>query len=274
MIYLFLPFIVTLLIIGIWIYFDNNNKKQFILKLAEFDKYSIINKQEKIKQNSEIFTYELMQAGLTIKQYKEGFFAFIILGLVFILSSIFYFPSFFSIIGIILGFICILGGGKLYIIISKKERSEKIDKDLGIFLSLINIILEAGGGLKNALFQVSKKANGLINQELLKEIAILEYEITNYSTIKAYKNFKKRVDSNNINKVIDFLILSEETGIGVKNIFTLQEEEMRKNTLYKIKGKISTLNLYLMLIIFIFIIPAIGAFIILPMMSGKIQMGY
>ncbi|RXI43578.1 hypothetical protein CRU99_07035 [Malaciobacter mytili] len=272
MIYSILPIIITLFLIIIWIYFDNKKKKHFIFKLTEFDSYSIINKQKEIEQNSKDFTLELIQAGLTTKQYKEGIAAFFVLGLVFILFSIFFFSSFFLILGIIFGLVCILGGGKLYILISKNERSTKIDEDLATFLNLINIILEAGGGLKNALFQVTKKANGLINQELLKEIAILEYEMTNYSTITAYKNLKKRVDSNNVNKMIDFLILSEETGVGVKNIFSLQGEEMRKSKLYKIKGKVNTLNLYLMLTIFIFILPAIGAFIILPMMSGKIEM--
>lgn len=270
MIYFLFPIIITILLILGWIYFDNLNRKKFISRLSEFDKHSIIDKENTSKD----ITFELLQAGLTLKQYKEGSLMFSILGIVIIfVSYMLIYPSFSSILGFILGLICIFFSGKAYLFISKKERAEKIDKDLGIFLNLINVILEAGGGLKNALFQVSKKANGIIHEELLKEIAILEYEMTNYTTVEAYKNLKKRVNTSNVNKVADFLILSEETGIGVKSIFAIQGEEMRKEKLYKIKGKVNTLNMYLMLTIFIFILPAIGAMLILPIMAGKIQIG-
>ncbi len=109
--------------------------------------------------------------------------------------------------------------------------------------------------MKNAFFTVSTRANGILNEELLKEIAILEYEMTNYSTKKAYENLKKRVDSDDVGKIVDFLILSEEAGIGVKNTFSTQSDEMRQEKFYKIKGKVNTLNMYLMLIIFILYCP-------------------
>ena len=71
----------------------------------------------------------------------------------------------------------------------------------------------------------------------------------------------------------NFLILSEEAGIGVKNIFSTQSDEMRQEKFYKIKGKVNTLNMYLMLIIFIFVLPALGAFIVFPMMAGSLEFG-
>ena len=161
----------------------------------------------------------------------------------------------------------------MYLEIAKGERVEKINNDLGVFLDLVNVILEAGGSLKNAFFEVSKRGVGIIDQELLKEVAILEYEMTNHSTKVAYENLKERVDSRELDKVIDFLILSEETGIGVKNIFTMQSDEMRKDKFYKIKGKVNTLNMYLMLIIFLFVLPAFAAFIIFPIMGGTLTIG-
>ena len=97
--------------------------------------------------------------------------------------------------------------------------------------------------------------------------------MTNYSTKKAYENMKKRIDSEDVAKIVDFLILSEEAGIGVKNIFASQSDEMRQEKFYKIKGKVNTLNMYLMLIIFIFVLPALGAFIVFPMMAGSLEMG-
>jgi len=48
---------------------------------------------------------------------------------------------------------------------------------------------------------------------------------------------------------------------------------MRQKEFYKIKGKANTLSLYLTLIIFVFILPTLGAFIIFPMMSGALNLG-
>lgn len=97
--------------------------------------------------------------------------------------------------------------------------------------------------------------------------------MTNYSTKVAYENLKNRIDSKEVDKIVDFLILSEETGIGVKNIFTMQSDVMRKEKFYKIKGKVNTLNMYLMLIIFLFVLPAFGAFVIFPIMGGTLKVG-
>ena len=81
------------------------------------------------------------------------------------------------------------------------------------------------------------------------------------------------MDSRDLDKIVDFLILSEETGLGVKNIFSTQSDEMRQKEFYKIKGKANTLSLYLTLIIFVFILPTLGAFIIFPMMAGSLNLG-
>ena len=270
----FLPVIIILIVIIVWYLYDRQQKQRNIILLSKLDNLAIIDKQNENKKESNTnFNFELIQAGITYKEYNEGRLVFLILGLVLIFAL----PTFFSltvgIIGISIGTLFIIFGGKLYLMISKSERVEKINKDLGVFLDLINVILEAGGSLKNAFFQVSRRGHGIIDEELLKEISILEYEMTNYSTKKAYENLKNRVDSEDMDKIVDFLILSEETGIGVKNIFETQSEEMRQEKFYQIKGKVNTLNMYLMVIIFIFVLPALGAFIVFPIMAGNLKLG-
>jgi len=273
----FLPIIIVILLILTWYYFDTKGQKKQIVLLSKLDSGAIINQQENIKKDEENsqndLYFHLIQAGLTKKEYNEGRLVFALIGIIVAIA----FPILFSfeigVLGVVLGVILVIFGGKIYLYISKSERVEKINNDLGTFLDLINVILEAGGGLKNAFFTVSKRAHGILDEELLKEIAILEYEMTNYSTKKAYENLKKRVDSEDVAKIVDFLILSEEAGIGVKNIFSSQSDEMRKEKFYKIKGKVNTLNMYLMLVIFIFVLPALGAFIIFPMMAGSLEFG-
>ncbi|XPV68187.1 MAG: type II secretion system F family protein [Halarcobacter sp.] len=274
----FLPILIVIIGIILWYFYDTRGTKKKIILLSKLDALAIIDQQKNVKSKKETeqstdLNLQLIQAGLTKKEYNEGKLVFALIGIIIGVS----FPVFFStkigIIGVVVGLIAIIFGGKMYLSISKTERTEKINNDLGVFLDLINVILEAGGGLKNAFFTVSTRAHNILDEELLKEVAILEYEMTNYSTKKAYENLKKRVDSDDVSKIVDFLILSEEAGIGVKNIFSTQSDEMRQEKFYKIKGKVNTLNMYLMLVIFIFVIPALGAFIVFPMLAGKLDFG-
>ena len=272
---IFTPAVLILTILGVLYLAKRYKRGKNIVLLSKLDVASIVNQQKKIQtDDTNKLNNSLIQAGITLKEYNEARLLFVLIGLILMISLPLLLSTLIGILGIIVGTICIIFGGKIYIAIAKAERVEKIDKDLGTFLDLVNVILEAGGSLKNAFFTVSTKAKNIIDDELLKEIAILEYEMTNYSTKQAYENLKKRVDSEQMDKIIEFLILSEETGIGVKNIFTTQSSEMRQDKFYQIKGKVSTLNMYLMIVIFVFILPAVGAFIVFPMRAGAIATGF
>ncbi len=269
-------FIMMISIIAIF-YFKKNTFKTIISLLSNIDSDKIIEQKNivaiDINDDKTNFNALLVQAGINNSEYIQGRIAFAILGIVIAVVAVNYFSFIVASLGIIAGIALIVFGGKIFLDMSKAERAKKIDTDLGAFLDLVNIILEAGGGLKNAFLQVSLEAKHIIDPELIKEISILEYEMTNYPTIQAYTNLKNRVDSENLAKIVDFLILSEQTGLAVKNIFSQQSDEMRQEKFYEIKGKVNTLNMYLMLIIFIFVLPALGAFIIFPMMAGRLGMG-
>ncbi|MEA3384040.1 MAG: type II secretion system F family protein [Campylobacterota bacterium] len=272
---LFGPVLLILTVIVVLYIIKRQKRKKNIVLLSKLDVASIVNQQKIDKvDDSTTLGFSLIQAGITLKEFNEARIVFSLIGLILSIALPLLFSLKVGIIGILVGIICIVFGGKIYIQIAKAERLEKINKDLGTFLDLVNVILEAGGSLKNAFFTVSTKAKNIIDDELLKEIAILEYEMTNYSTKQAYQNLKNRVDSEEMGKIVDFLILSEETGIGVKNIFMTQSEEMRQDKFYQIKGKVSTLNMYLMIVIFVFVLPAVGAFVIFPMRAGAIATGF
>jgi len=277
MIYIIILTPISLLLFGFIVMYiiKIQKRKKNIVLLSRLDVASIVNQQKiSVVANKDDLNFKLIQAGITKKEYTEGRMVIALIGVILAVALPMLFSFEIGVIGGVIGVVCIIFGGRIFIEIEKAERVEKIDKDLGTFLDLVNVILEAGGSLKNAFFAVSIQAKNIIDDELLKEIAILEYEMTNYSTIQAYENLKKRVDSVQMAKIVDFLILSEETGIGVKNIFMSQSEEMRQERFYQIKGKVSTLNMYLMLVIFIFILPAVGAFVVFPMMSGAIETGF
>jgi len=273
-IFILAPLLIGVLIVAVLMLLERRKQQKNIVLLSKLDNKAIIEEQQlNDREQKQNLSIKLIQAGITYKEYTEARLLFALIGLIIMGVLPFFVPLTYGIISVIVGVICLIFGGKLYLQLAKSERIEKIDRDLGVFLDLVNVILEAGGSLKNAFFEVSRRAKGIIDPELLKEVGILEYEMTNYSTKIAYENMKDRVDSRELDKIIDFLILSEETGIGVKNIFAMQSDEMRKEKFYRIKGKVSTLNMYLMLIIFLFVLPAFGAFIILPIMGGSLTLG-
>lgn len=273
LIFILAPLLIAVLLIIVLILAQRKKQQKNIVLLSQFDSKTIIDQQKESKKNSDDFTMKLIQAGITYKEYTEARLLFMLIGLIIAGVLPFFFNLIVGGIAIVVGLLCIVFGGQMYLQIAKAERVEKINRDLGVFLDLVNVILEAGGSLKNAFFEVSKRGHNIIDPQLLREVSILEYEMTNYSTKVAYENLKNRIDSREVDKVVDFLILSEETGIGVKNIFTMQSDEMRKERFYKIKGKVNTLNMYLMLIIFLFVLPAFGAFIVFPIMGGTLTIG-
>lgn len=274
LIFILAPLLFTMTILVVAWYLQRRKQQKNIILLSQLDNKAIIDQQKSSKKENDSLNMKLIQSGITYKEYTEARLLFVLIGGIIMGVLPFFFSLTVGIISIIVGVLCIVFGGQIYLGISKAERVENINRDLGVFLDLVNVILEAGGSLKNAFFEVSKRGVGIIHPDLLKEISILEYEMTNYSTKVAYENLKNRIDSREVDKIVDFLILSEETGIGVKNIFTMQSDEMRKEKFYKIKGKVNTLNMYLMLIIFLFVLPAFGAFIIFPIMGGTLKVGF
>jgi tight adherence protein C len=273
LIFILAPLFFSLVIIGTIVFLNRRKQQKNIILLSRLDNKAIIDQQKTSKKDTTNMNMKLIQAGITYKEYTEARLLFALIGIIIMGVLPFFFSLTVGIISVGVGIICIVFGGEIYLSIAKAERIEKINNDLGVFLDLVNVILEAGGSLKNAFFEVSRRGVGIIDPELLREISILEYEMTNYATKVAYENLKNRVDSREVDKIVDFLILSEETGIGVKNIFTMQSDEMRKERFYKIKGKVNTLNMYLMLIIFLFVLPAFAAFIIFPIMGGTLTVG-
>jgi tight adherence protein C len=270
---IFIPLLLGIFVLLTFFFLDRRKQQKNIILLSRLDNKAIIDQQKNRKKESSNLSMKLIQSGITYKEYTEARLVFALIGIIIMSVLPFFFSLTVGIFSVIVGMLIVIFGGEIYLSISKSERVEKINRDLGIFLDLVNVILEAGGSLKNAFFEVSRRAKGIIDPELLKEVSILEYEMTNYSTKVAYENFKNRIDSKEVDKIVDFLILSEETGIGVKNIFTMQSDDMRKERFYKIKGKVNTLNMYLMLIIFLFVLPAFAAFIIFPMMGGTLTIG-
>lgn len=211
LIFILAPLLFTMTILVVAWYLQRRKQQKNIILLSQLDNKAIIDQQKSSKKENDSLNMKLIQSGITYKEYTEARLLFVLIGGIIMGVLPFFFSLTVGIISIIVGVLCIVFGGQIYLGISKAERVENINRDLGVFLDLVNVILEAGGSLKNAFFEVSKRGVGIIHPDLLKEISILEYEMTNYSSKVAYENLKNRIDSREVDKIVDFLILSEET---------------------------------------------------------------
>jgi tight adherence protein C len=221
--------------------------------------------------NSLDFDMKLHQAGLTRKQFNEIIAASIIAGLSVL--SLLYFIEFSMLMKIFIALVALAIASAtpyLYLEEQKKARIKRIDNDLAIFIDLLIIILEGGGGLYNAIDQVTEDAKGVIGDELLQESKQFKYELITYESELAYNNFMNRTGSEAIATIVGFMKLSQETGIGVKTIFENQSNEIKEADMLNLEKKAATMNIAITFTMFIFILPAIIAMIAFPIASGNV----
>ncbi len=221
------------------------------------------------------FRMKLLKAGLKQKDFNEIVVAAVLasaslLFLIYIIKFgpiIKYFIIFLAIvIPIFMPF--------LYLDEQVKARIKRIDNDLAIFIDLLIIILEGGGGLNNAIDKVTTEGSGVLGKDLLYESSMFKYEFITYGGEVAYANLASRTGSESIATIVGFMKLSEETGIGVKTIFENQAQEIKAAELLSVEKKAATMNISLTFTMFLFILPAVIAMIAFPMSAGALMPGF
>lgn len=252
------------------------NKIIAALKENSESSQTIMERHTDVKNPSkqEALKWKLLQAGITPKEYLETKIAIYAFGLFMVIFPFFFFTVQTALLLAVSGVVIVIFAPGLYLESARSERVKKIDHDLSSFLDLIIIMLESGAGLKNALNFVAEKGDKVLSPLLVNEIKTLETELSNYDSATAYDNLAKRTGSKYIISMVDFLKLAEETGMGVKSIFENQAKEIKDAEFFEVEKKAATVNLSLTLVVFLFLLPALAAFIILPMRAGNIMGGF
>ncbi|MFT7860540.1 MAG: hypothetical protein ABXS93_06360 [Sulfurimonas sp.] len=237
------------------------------------DSVSVIKKSENRKL--EEFKVKLMRAGLTQKAFNEILLASFVAGvsiiaLVFILNL----GALFNILLVMIGVGIMLLAPFLYIDEQVKARIKRIDNDLAVFIDLLIIILEGGGGLNNAIDKVTLEATDVLGVDLIEESKMFKYEFITYGNEVACENLAKRTGSDAVASIAGFMRLSDETGIGVKSIFENQAVEIKQEEMLNVEKKAATMNISITFIMFIFILPAVIAMIAFPMAADALMPGF
>lgn len=266
---IFTSLIIIIILLSLYVYMDVKfkNRIKSIFKLYDTDLMS-----SKGSQRSILFKLKLTQAGISKKQFKEIVVASIVAGI-----SISYLIVLLDLSFLINTLIALISIGvatmtpMLYVEEQRKARIKRIDNDLAIFLDLLIIILEGGGGLNNAIDQVTIEGESVLGQDLLSESKRFKYEFITYGSDVAYKNLASRTGSEAVGTIVGFMKLSEETGIGVKSIFENQAQEIKSTDMLNVEKRAAMMNVNLTFTMFLFIIPAVIAMIVFPMMADALM---
>jgi len=241
-----------------------------IKAIFEIGEEQIITKAENKK--AEEFKQKLLQAGLSKQNFYEIVGASIFTGAVLI-SVIFIleFSVLLEITIVLMGIIIAIFTPFVYLEEQIKARIKRIESDLAIFIDLLIIILEGGGGLNNAIDKVTVEGVEVLGKDLLHESKLFKYEFVTYGSEVAYKNLATRTGSEAVNTIVGFMRLSEETGIGVKTIFENQAQEIKSAEILNVEKKAATMNINITVVMFVFIIPAVIAMLAFPMAADALM---
>lgn len=257
----------------VYTYHKKRERVKKILSVLKENKTDILLKNGVGGQKEENFKWRLAKAGINKSDFDQIKYLSLAIG-IFMLVFPWYLTDIKTSIAIAsLGAFIAFLFPNIYLSSLQSERGKRIDSSLSTFLDLVIIILEAGGGLNNALKEVARRGKGILSADLLAEINILQTELGTYSSEVAYSNLIKRSSSRSLANFVHFLRLAEETGIGVKTIFETQSKEIKDAEFFEIEKKAAVVNLYLTMIVFVFILPALGAFIVFPIMADALTTG-
>ena len=230
---------------------------------------------EAVLEKKADFLLKLHKAGMDQKAYIEIVSASAIAGISLIaLLFVIEFSLMVKIAITMIAIFIIIFMPKIYIDEQIKARIERIDADLAIFLDLLIIILESGGGLNNAIDQVTIDAKDVLGKDLLEESKRFKNEMIASSSQRAYDGLINRTGSKSIATIVGFMRLSEETGIGLKSVFENQANEIKNEAFKLLEKKAATLNLKITLIVFLFILPALIAMMAFPLVFGNVMASF
>lgn len=259
--------------LGIWFVYSKIKHIKRINNIFNLNETQILSQEETVRKAD--FKLKLLKAGITQKDFNEIILAGVLAGasLIF-LVYIMDFSFLVNITIIIIALATSIFMPLVYLEEQINARIKRIDNDLAIFLDMLIIILEGGGGLHNSMDRVTTDGEHVLGADLLEETRTFKNEFIAYSSEVAYNNLAQRTGSEAISAIVGFMRLSEETGIGVKTIFENQSEDIKSTEILNIEKRAASMNIGITLVMFLFIIPAVIAMIAFPMSSGTLMSGF
>lgn len=153
----------------------------------------------------------------------------------------------------------------------KTARIKAINKSMPDYFDTVNLLLEAGMGIDQALVDVSRKLKGPISEEFLRTIDDMKHGM---SRREAFYELKKRVPSDSFQSVINSLIQADQMGIGMAKVLgnlTRRVREQRREAAREQAMKAPVKMLFPMVF---FIFPSLFIVILGPLVVYFVTKGF
>lgn len=224
------------------------NKMSFIDKI--YSKKSINKIKEKIDLLGDDYKYTVrMVLNYRLLMTILIFVSFI----VFVKNGYLYAP--------IIAFFTYFGMTYLMLDFPIKQRSIKLEHEAIFFFEILELTLESGRTLSQALDITSKNVDGELSNEFKKT---LEEVKLGKSLIEGLKSMRKRIPSDTINNTILNITESSIFGSNIIESLNNQLEYLRNKRMMEIKGRIAKLPTQISVISVIFFVPLLLLIILSP----------
>lgn len=145
-----------------------------------------------------------------------------------------------------------------YLKYKAEKRKESILRSLPEFIDYLLISVEAGMGLDMAIYQVIKKMNGPLAEEMAYTMTEIQY---GKSKKEAFKLLSSRVDIPDFSILLNALISSAQLGVSLGNILKIQGQQIREKRQQQVQEMAYKIPIKLLFPLIFFILP--GLFLVL-----------
>ena len=133
-----------------------------------------------------------------------------------------------------------------YLVYKRQKRADSIEDELADYLLQISSLLNAGMALESSFDEVSKNMDGYLDDEIKR--ALIEIKMGKTFN-EAFMDITKRCDSYNLNKAIQIIVNTKESGGNLSEILEVMADDIRQTQLLKKNKKTSVMMSVMFLLV-------------------------
>ncbi len=141
------------------------------------------------------------------------------------------------------------------------NRKSAIQRDLPEMMDLLTVSVEAGLGFESSLKKTAEEGSGPLAEEIKRVISEISM---GKSRKEALEDLKQRVDLNDLSSFINAVIQSEQMGVGIARVLTIEAKEFRRKRRQRAEEQAMKAPIKMLIPLVFFIFPAIFVVLLGP----------
>lgn len=158
-----------------------------------------------------------------------------------------------------------------YLQTKKKQRLWLIQKQMADFFDMVNLVMEAGMGLDQALSKVSKQNKGPLSDEFLRTLDDIKL---GKSRREAFSELRNRVPLNQFQSIIGSIIQADQLGMGMAKVIHALTVRIRENQRELAREQAMKAPIKMMFPMVFFIFPSLFIVLLGPLVIFFITKGF